>query len=166
MFVLNPDTKYDAKLRNSNLSPTLTLNSSMAFFSPLGVLFNQMLPISLYERPSLSVTPRADMHPCLQINEILAKNFELMRELETTEHPKFPTWPAKGSKILAALARTCKVFSEPSLDLLWEFQPSLAPLIKCLPNDALAIGPHNNTGLVTIGDELVSETNSLFSATQ
>ncbi|KAF9467018.1 hypothetical protein BDZ94DRAFT_1250325 [Collybia nuda] len=79
------------------------------------------------------------MHPCLQINEILTNIFESTRELEATEHPRFPLWPAKGSKNLAALARACKTFSEPALDLLWEFQPSLAPLVRCLPGDALAV---------------------------
>ncbi|KAF8447203.1 hypothetical protein L210DRAFT_3390514 [Boletus edulis BED1] len=34
---------------------------------------------------------------------------------------------------LPALARTCKAFRDPALDILWAELYSLAPLIRCLP---------------------------------
>ncbi|KAF8441748.1 hypothetical protein L210DRAFT_441623, partial [Boletus edulis BED1] len=33
----------------------------------------------------------------------------------------------------ASLARTCRAFKEPALDLIWEELPNLCPLAKCLP---------------------------------
>ena len=39
---------------------------------------------------------------------------------------------------LTRLARTCKAFQDPALDILWHSQDSLAPLLKCLPRDAWA----------------------------
>ncbi|KAJ7622911.1 hypothetical protein DFH06DRAFT_1104944 [Mycena polygramma] len=35
---------------------------------------------------------------------------------------------------LAALARTCKTFQEPALDLLWREQTTLANVLRCLPS--------------------------------
>ncbi|KDQ49973.1 hypothetical protein JAAARDRAFT_74445, partial [Jaapia argillacea MUCL 33604] len=35
----------------------------------------------------------------------------------------------------ASLARTCRSFHEPALDILWKRQYSLKPLWKCLPSD-------------------------------
>ncbi|KAG1748306.1 uncharacterized protein EDB91DRAFT_1245016 [Suillus paluster] len=37
------------------------------------------------------------------------------------------------NKTLLALALTCKSFTEPALDLLWQYLRGLAPLIRCLP---------------------------------
>ena len=37
---------------------------------------------------------------------------------------------------LAALARTCKVFLEPTLNILWRTQYTLAPIIRALPQSA------------------------------
>ncbi|EGN94131.1 hypothetical protein SERLA73DRAFT_188726 [Serpula lacrymans var. lacrymans S7.3] len=63
------------------------------------------------------------MHSCLCITEILEEIFE-------------HAFAAKyGSSTLAVLARTCRVFSEPALDILWRKQTSLIPLLKCLPQD-------------------------------
>jgi hypothetical protein len=37
---------------------------------------------------------------------------------------------------LFALACSCRAFLNPTLDVLWSVQASLAPLVKCLPADA------------------------------
>ncbi|KAH7917134.1 hypothetical protein BV22DRAFT_1026932, partial [Leucogyrophana mollusca] len=36
---------------------------------------------------------------------------------------------------LASLARTCRTFRDPALDVLWSFLKSFDPLIRCLPQD-------------------------------
>lgn len=38
----------------------------------------------------------------------------------------------EGRRALAALAQTCRVFSEPSLNCLWRKLDSLRPLLRCL----------------------------------
>jgi hypothetical protein len=35
--------------------------------------------------------------------------------------------------VIAALARTCKAFKEPALDILWQHICGFEPLILCLP---------------------------------
>jgi len=62
------------------------------------------------------------MHPCLNIDEILRF---LVRELVVSE--------AKATAV--ALACCCKVFEEPALDVLWETQNQLTPLLKCFSRD-------------------------------
>ncbi|KIJ12297.1 hypothetical protein PAXINDRAFT_101297 [Paxillus involutus ATCC 200175] len=69
------------------------------------------------------------MHRCLRIKEILLEIFELVFTSQS-RHPD-----------LASLARTCRSFSGPALDLLWHEQSSLLPLIMCFPRDILAFSP-------------------------
>ncbi|KAF7305369.1 hypothetical protein HMN09_00789100 [Mycena chlorophos] len=58
------------------------------------------------------------MHRCLQIAEVLDNIFSLL------PHPSDPT--------LARLARTCRAFSDPALDILWWRQETLTNLSRCL----------------------------------
>ncbi|KII88738.1 hypothetical protein PLICRDRAFT_54566 [Plicaturopsis crispa FD-325 SS-3] len=67
------------------------------------------------------------MHRCLAIPEILAMIFE---QVPCGEMPT-----AVGKRDLAALARTCKLFSPFALDLLWSVQEGLRPLVRCMPSD-------------------------------
>ncbi|GJE84044.1 hypothetical protein PsYK624_001190 [Phanerochaete sordida] len=60
------------------------------------------------------------MHPCLQISELQVHIFEYCK--------------VDGLRALAALARTCRAFYEPALDILWRELDNVSPLIKCLPN--------------------------------
>ena len=62
------------------------------------------------------------MHPCLRVDEIL----RLMAcELVVS-----------GAKETAvALASCCKSFEDPVLDVLWEAQDRLAPLLECFLDD-------------------------------
>ncbi|KAF8123021.1 hypothetical protein EV363DRAFT_1229779 [Boletus edulis] len=58
------------------------------------------------------------MHPALQIQELLLNIFGHYSE---------------ATADLAALARTCRAFKDPALDVLWEVLHSLCPLVRCLP---------------------------------
>ena len=71
---------------------------------------------------SLNGSSRFRMHPCLNVDEILRL---LACELVASE--------AKATA--AALARCCKTFEEPVLDVLWETQDQLTPLLKCFPRE-------------------------------
>ncbi|KAF7290745.1 hypothetical protein MIND_01315200 [Mycena indigotica] len=64
------------------------------------------------------------MHRCLAILEILENIFSY-----------FSSHYAGDIPTLAALARTCKAFMGPALDVLWYQQGSLENALKCLPDD-------------------------------
>ncbi|KAF8552922.1 hypothetical protein OG21DRAFT_1324865 [Imleria badia] len=66
------------------------------------------------------------MHRAFYVEEILIDIFGHCDEVDTN------VWP-KGSKGLSALARTCKTFKEPALDILWSKLTNLSPLVRCLP---------------------------------
>lgn len=62
------------------------------------------------------------MHPCLCVDEIVRL---IASELVTT----------KGQASVVALARCCKNFEDPVLDVLWRTTERLHPLLKSLPGD-------------------------------
>ncbi|KIJ12276.1 hypothetical protein PAXINDRAFT_101289 [Paxillus involutus ATCC 200175] len=64
------------------------------------------------------------MHRCLEITEILLEIFELVFNDDC-----YPN--------LASLARTCRSFNGPALDVLWQDQSSLLPLVRCFPREIL-----------------------------
>ena len=74
------------------------------------------------------------MHACLRVHEILANIFTGI----TTEDPAH-LFGRAGLNTLGSLATTCKTFTEPALDALWDTQPSLFQLLKNLPSDAINI---------------------------
>ncbi|RDB17410.1 hypothetical protein Hypma_001754 [Hypsizygus marmoreus] len=86
----------------------------------------------------------------LRINEILASILNFVSDDYDAE-----TWatdeyavrsvycPIQGAPTLAALARTCRLFHTLAIDVLWHFQSSLTPLIKCLPSDAITVEKNN-----------------------
>ncbi|KAJ7081963.1 hypothetical protein C8R44DRAFT_862688 [Mycena epipterygia] len=64
------------------------------------------------------------MHPCLEIPELVKT---ICSNLTTS---------FRGDcKVLAALARTCKMFHDPALDVLWEEPKDLMNILRCLPSD-------------------------------
>ncbi|KAF7973485.1 hypothetical protein HWV62_15098 [Athelia sp. TMB] len=65
------------------------------------------------------------MHRCLWISEIVAN---IANEIEQEG------WDEKCST-LAKLARTCRMFSEPSLNSLWRVQKTLVPVLRTMPAD-------------------------------
>lgn len=61
------------------------------------------------------------MHRCLCISEILREIFEYCA--------------LSNLSPLAHLARTCRLFREPALDILWRELDDVSPLMKCLPSN-------------------------------
>ncbi|KAF8158660.1 hypothetical protein K438DRAFT_1686914 [Mycena galopus ATCC 62051] len=74
------------------------------------------------------------MHRSLQIPEVVAL---ICREVAESWESEYRSRSSKTLATFAALARTCKGFSStsPALDLLWMYQSSLMPLLKCMPGD-------------------------------
>ncbi|KAF8441751.1 hypothetical protein L210DRAFT_3447587 [Boletus edulis BED1] len=70
------------------------------------------------------------MHHALEIQEILLNVFS---------HLHLP-WHAAEPE-LASLARTCRAFKEPALDVLWEELNNLSPLTRCLPETSHQLSP-------------------------
>ena len=80
---------------------------------------SQVYPKSQFQASWLRSVSRV-MHRCLLIQELLSIIFH----------------HAHARKTLARLARTCKTFQDPALDILWCTQDTLLYLLKCLPCDA------------------------------
>ncbi|KAJ7190344.1 hypothetical protein GGX14DRAFT_483421 [Mycena pura] len=71
------------------------------------------------------------MHRCLQILEIV----ELLCAEVAGDLPRYGAGPPECQR-LATLARTCKAFQDPALDLLWSHQRNtMINLLMCMPND-------------------------------
>ena len=62
------------------------------------------------------------MHPCLNVDEILRL---IARELVQSEL----------NATAVSLACCCRSFEDPALDVLWEMQYRLTPLLKCFPQE-------------------------------
>ncbi|KAI6007680.1 hypothetical protein F5J12DRAFT_720365 [Pisolithus orientalis] len=58
------------------------------------------------------------MHPCLCVDEILRVVFRCIEDRST--------W--------CALARTCRAFTEPATDLIWETLTAVEPILQHLPS--------------------------------
>ncbi|KAJ7468717.1 hypothetical protein FB451DRAFT_1560408 [Mycena latifolia] len=78
------------------------------------------------------------MHPCLRIPEIIrivvekaAEEFDSSEDADNILAP--PPMRPYGSVALSRLARTCRQFQDPALDVLWREQSSILPLLKCFP---------------------------------
>ncbi|KAG2144266.1 hypothetical protein DEU56DRAFT_790886 [Suillus clintonianus] len=71
------------------------------------------------------------MHVCLLPTEILLYLFEF----NTIEDCN---WRPISVPQLAALARTCRAFKEPALDILWKDIHGFKPLISCLPEGIIS----------------------------
>ena len=96
------------------------------------------------------------MHPCLQVQEILANVFSHISVGNQSELQEVYTVFRSSNSTLLRLATTCRAFSSPALDALWSFQPSLFFLMKLLPPDAFKI-------VYDYGDSvLVSYTERIF----
>ncbi|KAI0641495.1 hypothetical protein C8Q79DRAFT_314274 [Trametes meyenii] len=50
-----------------------------------------------------------------------------------------------GLRALASLARTCRLFSGPTLDALWSIIPSIVPLLRVLPRSLCTYSPEIRT---------------------
>ncbi|KAJ7741158.1 hypothetical protein DFH07DRAFT_1064025 [Mycena maculata] len=52
--------------------------------------------------------------------------------------------PSDSPRDLAVLARTCTVFCNPALNILWRHQGTIMNLLKCMPDDLWKIEVHSN----------------------
>jgi len=68
------------------------------------------------------------MHRVLLIQEALHLIFCFL---------KSEAWGPEANRTLACLARTCRAFQDPALDVLWEHVFTLDTILRCLPTDAL-----------------------------
>ncbi|KAG2053264.1 hypothetical protein BDR06DRAFT_482887 [Suillus hirtellus] len=64
------------------------------------------------------------MHQALLVPEILLEIFAYVNIIPSTE-------TTSTQKLLAAFARTCKIFYEPAMDLLWTEIHEIEPLLGC-----------------------------------
>jgi hypothetical protein len=82
----------------------------------------------------------AVMHVCLLPTEILLHIFTIDIPIA-----KCYNWtPPASCAQLAVLARTCRKFKEPALDILWEHIAGFRPLISCLPEGVINIDRRGN----------------------
>jgi len=87
---------------------------------------------------SLPIPQQSALIPhCFQIPEILLHIFEHVY----VSH--------KGRSDLASLALTCKLFSDPALDILWRIQTSFLPLIMTFPRELLNFAPSDQMAVAT-----------------
>ncbi|KAG1742802.1 hypothetical protein EDB19DRAFT_596426 [Suillus lakei] len=66
------------------------------------------------------------MHRALLVSEVLSEIFAYVNE-------SLSPWSAGKKPSLEALARTCKAFHEPAMDLLWADLDGIRPLLGCAP---------------------------------
>jgi len=71
------------------------------------------------------------MHACLRAPELLLNIFNYVHDDEVNERVFLKRRPRTAT--LPALARACKDFTEPALDITWRSLPSLVPLLACIP---------------------------------
>ncbi|KAG1808278.1 uncharacterized protein BJ212DRAFT_1485214 [Suillus subaureus] len=94
------------------------------------------------------------MHICLLPPEILLHIFAIYQE---------DYGPLSSRATLASLARTCKIFKEPALDILWKdidgLEPLISCLVACLPK---GISDKNTRGTLTIKRPLLNREWSLI----
>ena len=77
------------------------------------------------------------MHHALEIPEILLNIFGHC-------HPSLSSrYRATPDLRLSALARTCRTFKEPALDVLWENLDDLSPLVRCVPEASFELCMEN-----------------------
>lgn len=87
----------------------------------------------LEEAPKLNV----HMHHALRLEEILLNIFGQCYSPRPTSRQR----ASRATADLAALARTCRTFKEPALDVLWTELVNLAPLARCLPEASHRVYP-------------------------
>lgn len=80
--------------------------------------------------PLTQCLSKSRMHRALVVLDIIQEIFAHLRSPSSWLHleEKRLCW-----KDLAALARTCKAFHEPAMDLLWKNMHGICPLLGCVP---------------------------------
>ncbi|KAF8550837.1 hypothetical protein OG21DRAFT_1499517 [Imleria badia] len=82
------------------------------------------------------------MHHCLLIPELALYIIHFLADDRPAWHD---SRYLRNPKDVARLARTCKALAEPALDVLWQTQHSLAPLMMCLPPDVWELTKRGKT---------------------
>ncbi|KAI0740561.1 hypothetical protein C8Q76DRAFT_608386 [Earliella scabrosa] len=78
------------------------------------------------------------MHRCLHTPDIFNLILEFVSLLLWDDDPYHGHDHYYSSNpVLAALARTCRTFLEPTLDVMWRSQLTVGPLVRTLPSDAI-----------------------------
>ncbi|KAJ7471684.1 hypothetical protein B0H11DRAFT_2039535 [Mycena galericulata] len=73
------------------------------------------------------------MHQALEIPELV----DVICSHVSSEYLYHPDYVRSTSSTcdLAVLARTCKIFQNPALDILWSHQTTFAHVLRCMPSD-------------------------------
>ena len=77
------------------------------------------------------------MHQALHIEEILLHIFSYCYKRVRRSLPRLEYKRCYANIYLATLARTCKAFKEPALDMIWAELDDLTPLVRCLPSEVV-----------------------------
>ena len=91
------------------------------------------------------------MHHALRLEEILLNIFGQCYSPGPTNRQRTP----RGTADLVALARTCRMFKEPALDVLWTELVNLSPLARCLPEASHRIYPGYTVGRSRAPSEII-----------
>ncbi len=82
------------------------------------------------------------MHRCLCISELVAKIADhLILRYSNGQPAQLATGirgQIAGGASCSAMARTCKSFYEPAMDVLWSYLIDFLPLICCFPSDVVS----------------------------
>jgi hypothetical protein len=70
------------------------------------------------------------MHRALLVSDVLLEIFAYL-DPDLSRHGSVAKLTALAA--LAALARTCKIFHEPAMNLLWADMYGITPLLGCVP---------------------------------
>lgn len=77
------------------------------------------------------------MHPALQsphVFDTILKFVDVFpSNLQLDDPIAVPTFSVKGNKTLAILARTCRMFRDPALNVLWHTIRDIRPLLLIFP---------------------------------
>lgn len=76
------------------------------------------------------------MHRSLLLPDIFKRILDFLEVLPSGDFYSGYDQEKDQNASIARLARTCRAFLEPSLDVLWKHQLTLCPLLKTLPADA------------------------------
>ena len=87
------------------------------------------------------------MHHCLQVSEILSVILESLVSHEP-DADLDEVFHGEANGTYASMARTCKSFYAPSMNVLWSSLPRFDPLVKCLPQEIWQEQPPGSGALV------------------
>lgn len=76
------------------------------------------------------------MHHSLLLPDIFRRILDYLEILPLGDFHSGYEQARSGNASIARLARTCRAFLEPSLNVLWKHQLTLCALLKTLPKDA------------------------------